>query len=240
MKLVLCLTAANESEIQDQLAQSRGLAYDYLEFRADYFLKGTAPDRLPSAIGAINKAIHPRPLILTLRLAGEGGVDPGLDQATKKSLLEVVLAPDQATLPGLIDLEWAMDEEVRKELSQKAHRLGISLIYSHHSFDRALPSDEVEALFLAMAGEADFQKVVSMVKSPGDLEAMEEGLTRARRKALAIRPILIGMGEAGRKSRLPLSDNPSLWTFGFLEKESAPGQIDAGTLSQLIYKNFNA
>lgn len=240
MKLVVCLSARNREEAMARLNLLEGLTYDYLEFRADAWEGAWTETTLLSVVRAIKRRIGPHPLILTLRTAREGGENSGMDEKKKAVILRDLLeaCPEEGPRPDLVDLEWSMGREEVKNLGDLVRAKKMGLILSAHRFDGPYSAQEAEGLYLDMVeAGSDYQKLAFRVDRPEDLEDPTQGLARAMDRRSDIRPILVGMGEAGRASRLPGPTNPSLWTFGCLGKKTAPGQMEAEAVSRLLNKN---
>lgn len=238
MKLVACLSAQDQVEVRCQLDLLTDLSYDYLEFRADMFTQAWTGRSLLSAVRSIKRRITPHPLILTLRTYREGGGDPLVDEKKKTEIIRDLLAisPGDDWGPDLLDLEWSLGRDRLQDLGEAARGEKMAVISSCHRFCGSFSSREAEALYLAMVeAGSDYQKLAFQVSWPEDLEGPAQGLDRARNLRPDIRPILIGMGEAGLTSRLPGPQNPSLWTYAYIQKKSVPGQLDARTLSHLLY-----
>lgn len=240
MKLVVCLSARNREEAMARLNLLEGLTYDYLEFRADAWEGAWTETTLLSVVRAIKKRIGPHPLILTLRIAREGGENSGMDKKKKAIILRDFLeaCPEEGPRPDLVDLEWSMGREEVKNLGDLVRAKKMGLILSAHRFDGPYSAREAEGLYLDMVEVgSDYQKLAFRVDRTEDLEDPTQGLARAMTRRPDIRPILVGMGEAGRASRLPGPTNPSLWTFGCLGKKTASGQMEAEAVSRLLNKN---
>ncbi|MDD7732500.1 MAG: type I 3-dehydroquinate dehydratase [Firmicutes bacterium] len=240
MKLVVCLSARDRGDAVARLDLLEGLTYDFLEFRADAWDRAWTGEGLLTAVRAIKKRIGPHPLILTLRTAREGGEDPGMDEKKKAIILWDLLevCPEEGPGPDLVDLEWSMGREEVKDLGDLVRTKRMGLILSAHRFDGPYSAREAEGLYLEMVeAGAGYQKLAFRVDRPEDLAGPTQGLARAMARRPDIRPILVGMGEAGRASRLPGPTNPSLWTFASLGKKTAPGQMEAEAVSRLLEKN---
>ena len=240
MKLVVCLAARDRGEAMARLDLLEGMAYDYLEFRADAWDRAWTGTTLLSVVRAIKRRISSHPLILTLRTAREGGEDFRMDEKKKAAILRDLLeaCPEEGQGPDLVDLEWSMGREEVKDLGDLVRAKKMGLILSAHRFDGPYSAQEAEGLYLDMVEVgSDYQKLAFRVDRPEDLAGPSQGLARAMTRRPDIRPILVGMGEAGRASRLPGPTNPSLWTFASLGKKTAPGQIEAEAVSRLLNKN---
>ncbi len=182
---------------------------DFLELRVDAFAE--SPEKLDALA-----AKPPRPLIVTVRHPGEGGMAAGLDEERRRELYARFL-PAAA----------AADVEVRcgaalKWLVQEAGSRGQTMIASFHDFG-GTPS--LRALRRAAARAADAGanvfKVATNVETPADLAVLFALLGSALPIPLAV----MGMGRLGRASRPALAAAGSVLNYGYLgEKPQVPGQ----------------
>ena len=185
---------------------------DVLEARLDHLLGS----RLP--------ATWPLPVIATARHPSEGG-SGDLPLPVRRRLLEEAL-------------EWAdaLDVELRSARSlapviAAAHQRGATVILSHHDF-RTTPG---LASLRSLAGQAadqgaDLFKVAVTLGTPSDLSRLIE----FQRSASPIPVATMGMGPAGRFSRLVLAGFGAPLCYGWLGKPQVPGQWPALGLRALF------
>lgn len=178
---------------------------DVLEARLDHLLGS----RLP--------ATWPLPVIATARHPSEGGAG-NLPLTIRRRLLVEAL-------------EWAdgVDVELRSARSlapviAAAHQRGATVILSHHDF-RTTPSlASLRALAMRAADQgADLFKVAVTLGNPSDLSRLIE----FQRSVSPIPVATMGMGPAGRFSRLVLAGFGSPLCYGWLGKPQVPGQWPA-------------
>lgn len=186
--------------------------------------------RLDTLGDAILPSHWPLPVIATARHPGEGGAG-NLGVSQRRRLLM-----------GALDWATAVDVELRSsnQLSgviAGAHERGRVVILSHHNFRTTPALARLRELAGRAADEgADIFKVAAMLKSPADLMRLAELQT----SALRIPVVAMGMGNAGRFSRIMLGGLGSPLTYGWLGKPQVPGQWPALEMSAFLDKAFPA
>ena len=159
------------------------------------------------------------PVLLTLRLAAEGGQWQLPDEERIQLLT--------AAVQGLT----AIDVEARSPLAvglcRQAAALGKTVIVSFHDFSGTPPLSELQARVDAMrAFPSAIPKLVTTVKRPGDCETLAALLAANWQRPLCV----LGMGALGAATRVDLPASGSCLTYGFLDAPSAPGQFSARDL----------
>jgi 3-dehydroquinate dehydratase I len=185
---------------------------DLLEVRLDFLGDVTLPSKWPL------------PAIATARHPDEGGAG-SLSTAKRASLLR-----------GAIPWASAVDVELRsaKALAPviaEAHQHGLTVILSHHDF-KATPSPKHLGRLVAKAAEAgaDLFKVATVVHDRKDLMRLIE----FQSENSPVPVVTMGMGNAGRFSRLVLPGFGAPLCYGWLGKPQVPGQWPAIELRGLL------
>jgi len=194
------------------LASRRRHGVDLLEVRLDCI--GTL--RLPAA--------WPLPVIATARHPREGG-GGNLSSRERGRLL-------------LGSLPWAsaLDIELRSARSlgpviASAHQHGLTVIISHHDFAATPTLQSLQRLASAASDAgADLFKVATMLRDQRDLLRLIELQSGATRVPVTA----MGMGPAGRFSRLVLSGFGAPLCYGWLGKPQVSGQWPALELAELL------
>ncbi|MEE7548737.1 type I 3-dehydroquinate dehydratase [Xanthomonas sp. Kuri4-1] len=230
-KIIVPITATHADEA---LAQARRIAAspdaDLAEWRIDY-LDIAHDARALSALGPqVARALAGKPLILTFRTRAEGGA-AAIDDAAYGALYAALL---QARFADLVDVEMFRDERVVRDLVARAHRAGAYVVMSSHDFHATPPAAEIAArLQRQQALGADVLKIAVMPNDPGDVLALLEATWQLRRHS--DRPLLtMAMGPLGVVSRLSGETFGQALTFGMLGTASAPGQVEAAPLRQVL------
>lgn len=166
------------------------------------------------------KQITEKPIILTNRTPEEGG------QFTKTEEERIQILIDNAPLVEITDIELNTEKSLRQKVIEKANRT----IISYHNFEI---TPELEQL----------QKLVDQAQQLGDIpkiavtpNSMEDTYTLLKLIMQNKGIIGISMQKQGAYTRIiaPLMGSPV--TYASITKQSAPGQFDIKTTSQMIKK----
>jgi len=193
---------------------------DIVELRLDLF--DTADDRWLAHAQAIE--VQGLPVVVTLRLAAEGG------QWTR---------PDRERLPviesALTHLT-AVDIEFRSPLLERVSAFAAShqkaLIISYHDFERTPPVAELRQVIRTAANYGTVVKIATLTQTEADLAVLRELFTEQCSASVC----LLGMGALGPASRELLPRLGSCLTYGYLDAPVAPGQVAAAELLRVLNK----
>ena len=163
-----------------------------------------------------------RPVLLTIRLRGEGGdwVEDGAARLDLyKSALEAVSA---------VDVE--LSSVICRAVTEEAQRLNKTCLVSHHDFAKTPPLHELESIIRGARHNGAVPKVATMIRSPADVEILEALLARDAQEPLCV----IGMGDDWKETRLSLAQHGSCLAYGYLDRPTAPGQWSAVELTRRL------
>jgi 3-dehydroquinate dehydratase-1 len=193
-------------------ARLRGL--DVLEARLDSI--GYRSVKFPAS--------WPLPVIATARHPDEGGAG-NLSAAIRRGFLEEAMPWASA-----LDIELRSARALSSVIAC-AHQHGRTVILSHHDFS-ATPTTAVLKKLAARAGDegADLFKVATLLRTPSDLLRLVEFQSTAARIPVAA----MGMGSAGRFSRIVLCGFGAPLCYGWLGSPQVPGQWPALSLAGLL------
>ena len=180
--------------------------------------------RLDAIVGLELPEKWPLPVIATARHPGEGGCG-NLSLASRRQLLESAIPWASA-----VDIELRSAKTLAPVIAQ-AHQSGRTVILSHHDF-KSTPSLAVLKKLAARAAAegADVFKVATLLRDPKDLQRLIE-----LQLGFPVLPVVaMGMGGAGRFSRLVLSGFGSPLCYGWLGKPQVSGQWPALRLRGLL------
>ena len=170
-----------------------------------------------------------KPCIVTNRCKIDGGQFAGTEAERVEILRQAIeLHVDY------IDIETSTPGPLLKSILENKGR--VKVILSHHDFTRT--PDDLNPLYdLMRQMPADVLKIVTYATDINDNLTLFRLLARARKDNK--RMIAFCMGEKGEISRVLTVQQGGWLTFGSLEtgKESAPGQITAGTLKHIYRVN---
>ena len=180
--------------------------------------------RLDCLAGAALPKGWPLTVIATARHPEEGG-SAGLSVSVRAGLLE-----DALCWAAAVDVELRSVKALAPVIAG-AHQHGRSVILSHHDFKAtpSLKSLRSHAAKAAAAG-ADLFKVATMLRDRGDLIRLLE----FQAGGSPVPVVAMGMGSAGRFSRLVLAGFGAPLCYGWLGKPQVPGQWPAVELKELL------
>lgn len=201
-------------------------AADLLEWRADYFPSARPEDILPAL--AFLRQHAGKPVLFTFRSAAEGGEKP-LDDDAYGQLYRAVIAQGAA---GAVDIELSRGQALCRELAGQARQAGLCAVLSSHDFTATPPKEEMLRRLAEMRGlGADLPKIAVWPQSEADVLALLEACHISRQSGPLV---AIAMGGLGRVSRVAAGLFGSALTFCAAGACSAPGQIDAAQMRQML------
>lgn len=215
----VCVSLLFDETYKEQLKQLEEKKFDVLECRIDYFQDLYDVDTLCHRLQEIYRSLEGPLLLVTFRSLKEGGQQE-LEGERYIALYQRIL---ESHCLDLIDIEFTRGPMLVKTVLKMANDYGIFTILSYHDFEKTRIS---LALFEQMAiFKPDFIKIACMPKSQEDVVSL---LLKTHRMHQKVTPCLItmSMGESGKISRVTGEIFGSCMTFGFVQKNSAPGQID--------------
>jgi len=172
------------------------------------------------------------PLVVTNRLAGEGGEAPD----TSERLDALARAAEHPAVEA-VDVELAaVRDGAADRVIDRARRYDTHVIVSAHDFEGTPDRDRLRALLSDACEPGDVGKVAVTARSPEDvldLLAVTRELTAAGETVATM-----AMGEVGRHSRAvaPLYGSRIGYAPVDPDEATAPGQYDLATLADLVSK----
>lgn len=233
-KICVPLVGRSKKELQEELKLLKKTKYDLAEWRADFF------SHVLNKLEVIETATYIRtnidktkPIIFTFRTSKEGGnknIEYNKDYYVdiNKSLIE-------SRITDIIDIELFTGEKEVKYLIKKAKENNIKTIISNHDFNRTPKEKEIILRLKKMQSlGGDLAKIAVMAKTKKDSIALLKATLEVSEKDNSIPIITMAMGEYGIITRLSGEIFGSAMTFGSLKKASAPGQIKAEKLYEVL------
>lgn len=167
-------------------------------------------------------------LILTVRMKDEGGAFSG----TEKERVECIKSGIE--LADMIDIELRMNEKDRDEIIKIAKEKKVEVILSCHDFENTPSEDEmISVLTEEEAAGADIAKLAVTANFSSDVIRLLN-ITQEMGKKLKIPLCTISMGKAGAISRIAAPIFGSAITYGYVTKETAPGQLSVSQLDSML------
>lgn len=193
---------------------------DIVEFRADA-LKNTSIENINEILEEFKKEYQLAPILFTYRSKGQGG-NGDFDHESYYKLMQDIICNKKA---DYVDIQLDTYEDNLMNCITKAQNNEVKIIISHHDFKSTPDEEEMFVTYEKMAElGADIGKLAVMPHNEKHLLSMLNALNRAYHK-LEIDVIGTSMGELGKMTRITGGLFGSKFTYGFVGKEAAPGQI---------------
>lgn len=230
-KICVPLVGKTLEQLKEEAAFLPSIRPDLAEWRADFFEDVEDIDKVKEVLADIRAILKDIPLIFTFRSAEEGGEK----EVSKEFYFSLNHAVAETGLADVIDVELFNEEQEVRRLVETAHMHRVFVIMSNHDFEKTPPVEEIIArLRKAQELGADLPKIAVMPETPADVLTLLEA-THTMNERYAERPIItMSMAGTGVISRLAGEVFGSAMTFGAAEKASAPGQIAAAELKQIL------
>lgn len=197
-------------------------AADVIEWRCDSF-EGNVTAFLPQFYDACGD----KPLLLTLRTAAEGG-STECGEEEYRELLKSFIRTGKC---DLIDIEFS--SPFCRELIELAKVNSIVTVVSSHDFEKTGTEEELMGILDAMeAAGAHIPKLARMPRDFRDTICLISATEKVSRYNFPI--ITMSMGKLGRISRLCGEFSGSAMSFGAAGAASAPGQLKAELLKDIL------
>ena len=219
-KIIVPIVGKTEQEILDKAAELVQAKPDVVEWRVDYFQGVGDVQRVVDTARELNEALGEIPILFTFRTKREGGEkEIGMEDYTALNR-----AVAQSSYVDAVDVEiFSGDEVVRKNIA------------ASHEFHRTPEHAELIYRLRKMQDMgADILKVAVMPQNKADVLTLLSA-TEEMYRLYAQRPLLtMSMASDGVISRLCGEVFGSAATFGMVGQGSAPGQIPADQLEQVL------
>ena len=197
---------------------------DLVEIRAD----GLKDKRELTKLIKQAKSKTNLPIILTIRMKNEGGAFEGTEEERVQCIKEGL------ELVDFVDIELRMDKEKRDEIIAIAKSNGVKVILSYHDFEKTPEEDEMKSVLAEEeAAGADIAKLALTANFSSDVIRLLN-VTQQMREKLKIPLCTISMGKAGTIARIASPIFGSALTYGYITKETAPGQLSVGELDSML------
>lgn len=227
-KICVPLVGKDKEELKQELMALEKVPFDLIEWRLDCFDAIEDATKRKEALNLIRSYQPESVLLATFRTVNEGGNHPTSQYET---LYEDLINTTQL---DLVDVELFLDQGCISKVMKQAKDQGVKVVLSNHDF-KATPSlEELLDRFKKMNElGGDFLKIAVMPQTKEDVLTLLEATTKA--KALYSKPIIsMSMSPLGLMSRICGETFGSCVTFGSVLKPSAPGQIQASKLKEVL------
>lgn len=228
-KICVSIVADTLEQIERQMELLGNLPHDIIEVRLDYF-ESLEKTFLQKAFELVRNMEKETAVLATFRTKAEGG-EREMTAAEYESLYVWLL---EEKLADAIDVELFMGEEVCKRLVEKAREQEICTIFSNHDFHKTPEEEEMKQRLRRMKELG--AEVVKLAVMPNSMEDVYRllSVTSEIKEEIQSPVITMSMGKEGMISRLIGESTGSCLTFGAGKKASAPGQISADKLKEVL------
>lgn len=231
--ICVSLMGGNDEEIMTNLSsileESKKAHIDIIEFRGDFYGDLEKPEKLGEILAKVRGMIGDIILLFTIRSPREGGENR---EYHAKSIYEINRFVVENNLADMIDMELFSAEA---SLIQLAKKQGVKIIMSNHDFSSTPDRDTIlERLVKMQELGADIAKIAVMPNSEKDLITLLEATYEMKTTHKDIPIVTMSMGAKGALSRVVGEIFGSAITFAAVGKPSAPGQIPAKELDELL------
>ena len=203
-KICVPIVGKTKEEILAAARSFEDVALDVVEWRVDWFEGVFDFAQVEDVLKDLRPALGETPILFTFRTSKEGG-------------------------------EKAIEADAYAELNKKAAATGLVDVASNHDFDKTPDKDDIVGRLVKMQElGADIPKIAVMPQCKKDVLTLLEA-TREMAEEHADRPIItMSMAGTGLISRLCGEVFGSALTFGAVGKASAPGQMNASDLREIL------
>lgn len=230
-KICVPIVGKTRNEILAAADSFESVKKDVVEWRADWFDGVFDFAQVEAVLKELRRVLVNTPILFTFRTANEGG-EKAIEPAAYAELNKRAAATG---LIDLVDVEAFTGDEVVRDIIESAHESGVVVIASNHDFEKTPEKDEIVRRLRKMQElDADIPKIAVMPQSRKDVLTLLSA-TEEMASEYADRPIItMSMSATGLISRLCGECFGSALTFGAVGKASAPGQMNASDLSEIL------
>lgn len=230
-KIIVPIVGVTKEDIIEEAKTFDSIPIDVVEWRVDWFEGVFDFAKVEDVLKDLREVLGNIPLLMTFRTSKEGG-----EKAIEADAYAELNKKAAATgLVDLVDVEAFTGDEVVKDIIEGAHAHGVKVVASNHDFDKTPDKDDIVGRLVKMQElGADISKIAVMPQCKKDVLTLLEA-TREMAEEHADRPIItMSMAGTGLISRLCGEVFGSALTFGAVGKASAPGQMNASDLREIL------
>ena len=229
---VICIpvVAEGKEEIISRIRELGEKHTPMIEWRADLFENVQDPEQVKEILEAVKDAVPDTVFLFTIRTVKQGG----RGEMEEKKILYLNELAAKSGCVDLIDLEFFEATRPEKAI-RHLQRMGVRVIASHHDFQET-PDNRILRMLLEQmeAGGADIAKLAVMPKNAGDVLRLMTLTNEVREKYPDLPVVTMSMGGLGVLSRIGGELSGSCITFGAYGAVSAPGQLQADELGDIL------
>lgn len=228
-KVIIPLMGKNVDELLAEIKTIKQARPDIVEWRVDALEEVESIEFVKKTLSTIRETLYPIPLLFTFRSFREGG-NKDIEDAYYTKLLNEVIKTKEI---DLVDVE--LFSANVSEIVTTAKTSSVFVIMSNHDFEKTPGKEEIIWRLKRMQElGAHIPKIAVLPKVPTDVLTLLDA-TYTMHSLYADRPIItMSMTSTGIISRLAGEIFGSAATFGSGIEASAPGQIPASDLKEIL------
>lgn len=230
-KVVVSISGTSLPEIKKEIVQVQESmdSLDIVEIRSDAFDNLSRSEHL-ELVNEACRALSDIPIIYTYRTSHEGGSGSKSYAEYKDLLMDVITKCDI----DIVDIEFMAGDRLVSEIVNHAGENGKTVLLSHHNFKETPRIEEMQKLLYKMhSAGGEILKLAFLPKDADDVVNMLK-IVKIAREAIGNKVIGISMGEMGKMTRLAGGEFGSCLTYGYISKNSAPGQVHASRIKDAL------
>lgn len=229
---VICVpvVTGTSQEVIDKICELTEKKVQMLEWRVDCFLEARNPEAVKNVLEKVKPFVSETIFLFTFRTRHQGGNM----ELEEKKILQLNEIAAKSGCVDLIDLEFFEATRPEKEI-RRFQRMGVRIIASHHDFN-ATPDNRILHMLMEQMqqGGADIAKLAVMPNTVDDVIRLLKLTNDIKQKYPSLPVVTMSMGKLGVISRMSGEVFGSCITFGADGEVSAPGQMQADTLSHVL------
>ena len=201
-----------------------------IEWRVDCFREADDVVAVRAVLDTVKPFLTETIFLFTFRTKQQGGSR----RMEEWKILKLNETAAKSGCADMIDLEFFEATKPEKEI-RRFQRMGVRVIASHHDFD-ATPDDRILRMLMEQMqqGGADVAKLAVMPQSADDVVRLLKLTNDMKQKYPTLPVVTMSMGALGVVSRMAGEIFGSCVTVGAVGEASAPGQIAADKLEDIL------
>lgn len=230
-KICVPIVGITREEILEAADKIKDKPADLAEWRVDWYEDIFDAAETEKTMKALRKVLGEIPILFTFRTLREGG-----ERAIEtEAYVELNLKAVRTGLIDLVDVEAFTGDEAVKRIVKEAHEFGVKVIASNHDFQKTPPREEIISRLRKMQElGADIPKIAVMPRNKKDVLVLLAATEEMASEYADCPIITMSMSGTGVISRLCGEVFGSALTFGSVGKASAPGQMGAEDLAEIL------
>lgn len=228
-KICVPLMGRTLEELVEEAVKARKVKADLVEWRADFFEHLYQIQEVEKVFQRLRDKLGQIPILFTIRTEQEGSSL----QISTEDYVNINQMVSKLGMADLMDVEALTEEETMRSLIRDLSQR-VRVIASSHDFERTGTQEELLHRFQRLRKSGGhILKLAVMPENFADVWTLLE-VTKKVKEQMENPVITMSMGETGAASRMLGELSGSCITFGTAGLCSAPGQLPAEQLRQML------